>query len=233
MRPSAIREDSPTTAHARGNARAARIGRGSGNSRLRAGFGHPFDFELEIARRLPALLPIFRETSPNRVIEDWWSQWLESDDRRRILFENRRSHTQVAFAGERGAAGQHFVEHGAERENIAAAVEVLAFNLLRGHVLERANDGAFGGDGSGLRCGSGERRAGGEGDRLCQPKVEEFRARLREHDVAGLQVAMGDSASMSLIERIGDLGAEFQNLLHQPARLFRGAWRAFLLRRIP
>ena len=49
------------------------------------------------------------------------------------------------------ASGQHLVEHAAEREDVAAAVDALAGHLLRRHVAERAEHDA-------LRRG-GDRRA--------------------------------------------------------------------------
>src|SRR5215813_10367711 len=113
-------------------------------------------------------------------------QRLESDDRSGFLLENCRSDTQVALAGESAPPGEHLVENGAERKNIAAPVEVFAFDLFRGHVLEGADDCAFGGDGSGLRCGGSERHVGGESDGFCQTEIEKLRTRLGEHDVAGL-----------------------------------------------
>ena len=42
----------------------------------------------------------------------------------------------LAFAVEGHAAGEHFVEHAAEGEDVAARVGILAFELLGRHVLE-------------------------------------------------------------------------------------------------
>src|SRR6266852_8758794 len=48
--------------------------------------------------------------------------------------------------------------------------------------------------------------------RLSQAKVEQLRARSRQHDVAGLQVAMNDALAMGPIERVGDFHAILEHL---------------------
>jgi len=50
------------------------------------------------------------------------------------------------------------------------------------------------------------------GGRLRQPEVEQLHARLRHHDVRRLEVAMNDPLAMGLVQRIGDLDPEAQNL---------------------
>ena len=45
-----------------------------------------------------------------------------------------------AVALERPAAGEHFVEHGAEREDVRAPIDGLAAHLLRRHVPGGAGD---------------------------------------------------------------------------------------------
>ena len=55
------------------------------------------------------------------------------------------------------APGQHFVEHAAEREDVGAVVGLLALDLLRRHVVERAEDRA-------------RRRSAGAGRRGSRPR---------------------------------------------------------------
>jgi hypothetical protein len=55
-----------------------------------------------------------------------------------------------------------------------------------------------------------------------QPKVEQFRATLREHHVGRFEVAMNDPARVRLVQRVGDLPSvlehlrEWQRTLSQP-----------------
>ena len=50
------------------------------------------------------------------------------------------------------------------------------------------------------------------GCRLCKAEVEQCRARLCEHDVAGLDIAMDDALPMGLIEGIGDFDGVLNGL---------------------
>ena len=47
---------------------------------------------------------------------------------------------------------------------------------------------------------------------LARPKSSSLAPVFGEHDVAGLQVAVNDAAAVSFVERVGDFGANFQNL---------------------
>ena len=47
-------------------------------------------------------------------------------------------------------------------------------------------------------------------------------ARLRQHDVGGLDVAVRDPRAMRFIERVGDLGRDLQRLIERQ-RTFRSA----------
>src|ERR1035437_501363 len=53
---------------------------------------------------------------------------------------------------ERALAGEHFVEHAAGAEQVAARVDLLALQLLRRHVLKRPLDLALLGQPVGQRC---------------------------------------------------------------------------------
>src|SRR4029077_10397718 len=91
------------------------------------------------------------------VIEWRGSQRFHRADGCGFLFEDRRGDAELSFAGIGALAGEHFVENGTERKNVAAAVELFAFDLLGGHVLKGSDDGAC------LRYWRGLHRGGGEG----------------------------------------------------------------------
>jgi hypothetical protein len=48
-----------------------------------------------------------------------------------------------------------------------------------------------------------------------EPPDGQLRARLREHDVAGLQIAVGDTLAVRLVQRVGNLDGELQYLLYR------------------
>ena len=65
------------------------------------------------------------------------------------------------------------------------------------------------------RVDSAEERS----DRLRQAEVEELHARLRQHHVAGLQVAVNDPLAVRLVQGIGDLDAAAQRLVERQGTL--------------
>ena len=102
----------------------------------------------------------------------------------------------------RGArACQHFIEDAAERINIGARVGGLAFALLRRHVRQRAHH----------HTAASETIVAFPGG---QSEVENLGARFRQHDVAGLQIAMDDPALMRVGEGVGDLRGVTERLIH-------------------
>jgi len=58
-----------------------------------------------------------------------------------------------------------------------------------------------------VRCG-GQRHRADRGDWFRQAKVEQLGPGWRDHDVAGLEIAMDDPRSMRLLQGVGDLRAE-------------------------
>ena len=111
----------------------------------------------------------------------------------------------------RPLAAQHFVQHRAEAEDIAAGVRLLPAHLLRRHVAHGAHHRA----GVGREDGGQGRILFAElgGSSLGQAEVEHLGAAVAgDHDVVWLQVAMGDAPAVGGGERIGDLGPEFHGL---------------------
>src|SRR6185295_17162058 len=97
---------------------------------------------------------------------------------------DRTDQARLALARERLPAGQHLVEDASEREEVAARVGLPALELLRRHVLERAEDRAASRERLALL--KRRRHARGLGDDLLrrrlelgEAEVEQLHARLR------------------------------------------------------
>jgi hypothetical protein len=108
---------------------------------------------------------------------------------------------------ERGAAGEHFVEDDAEGEEVGAVVDDLVEDLLGGDVEGRAEDDAALGQAGGCLVAV----AHGDG----QPEVEDAGDRGAvlaplHHDVAGLEVAVDQAATVGVGEALGQLAGEAQ-----------------------
>jgi len=99
-------------------------------SGLPAAIGNPFQFARQVARALPALLGRFGETFLDGVIQSRRNQGLKAGDRNRFFFEDGGSNAELALTEEGALSGEHFVEDRAEGENVAAAVELFAYDLL-------------------------------------------------------------------------------------------------------
>src|SRR5260370_929677 len=86
---------------------------------------------------------------------------------------------------ERAAAGQQFIKHAAERENIATRVGFLALDLFRRHVLQRAGYGSY-------LCHAVCGAVFGSGltglIHLCEAKIEELHSRFSQQDIGRFQV---------------------------------------------
>src|SRR5437016_3674636 len=150
-------------------------------------FRNPFELKNNIVRGLNTLIGILRQTGPDHLIDRRWRR----GNRLRFVLENRSDETGLAVATESCLAGDHFIKHEAECEDIAARVGFFAVKELRRHVLNRPENLPLLGhllDG----CFSGRRL-----DVLFgEPEIEQLHARLREHDVRWLQIAVDDSLPM-------------------------------------
>ena len=119
---------------------------------------------------------------------------------------------RLALEGELGR--DHLVEDDAQREDVAAPVELLAAGLFGAHVAERAHDRA--GDGLDAAAGQGPGEIDGQGglvgdglDELGQAEVEELGVAVPgDHDVVGLDVAVEDAGVVGLGQALGDLDGD-------------------------
>src|SRR5215831_7520470 len=135
---------------------------------------------------MPPLCRILREAPLDDVIQSEWESRNDARGYRWINRQNRRYQTSLAFSLESSAARDHFVEHRAKRKDIGTGVGVLAFELLRRHVLQRPENRARSGQALGIRWVGGRRLAcaGRLVSSLCQTEVEQLRSFCRQHDVA-------------------------------------------------
>ena len=127
-------------------------------------------------------------------------------DRRGLLVEDLVHRLDARLGGERLPPRGRLVEDAAEREDVGAVVDGLALHLLGRHV-------ARGADHAPHLAGGGERRVLGEvraalallGE-LGEAEVEHLREAVgRDHDVAGLQVAVDDPGRVGLGQPLGRL----------------------------
>src|SRR5258708_37621582 len=70
----------------------------SRDARLRTCLGNPFQLEQQIARGLPAVFRIFRQTNLDGAVQSRWCQRLQRVNRLRVFFEDRGSYAELAFA---------------------------------------------------------------------------------------------------------------------------------------
>src|ERR1700746_1785004 len=116
-------------------------------------------------------------------------------------------------AGKSRCAGGHFVENSAEREEIGAAIELAAANLLWRHVGDSANGGAGAGEQI-VRSDQAGGNGGAFGDfltgrrQLGEAEVHNLRvAACCDEKIGGLDVAMDDAGGMSGVETVDNLDA--------------------------
>ena len=206
--------------------RRDRGGRGDAGGRT---LGDPLELLADVSRRLPAVLGVLGQAGAHDPVERGRRHRGDLRDLRRLVAQDRRDERRLRRAGEGLPARRHLEENGAQSEDVRPRVRVPALQLLGRHVLKRPEDRALARQ-LGLRGqrGEGAVRAGRR-HRFRQPEVEQLHAGLRQHDVAGLQVAVNDPLAVRLVERVGDLRAVAQHLLgrQRPLGQARGERLAF------
>ena len=180
-----------------------------GELRGRIGAGDGFQFEGQVTCGLPAVVGILGKAAADHVIDRARRERLDAGDGGGLFFKNSGNDAELTLAPERALAGEHFVEDCAEREDIAAAVEFPAFHLFRRHILKGTDDGALLGDRRSCRNVSEGDRIGGGDCGLGEAEVQQLGAGFGEHNVPGLQVSVDYARAVSLVERVGDFGANF------------------------
>ena len=201
----------------------AAVGDRRGQTDLRAALRDPLELELHVVRGLEAVLGILRETRRDQAVERRRRHRHDRRRGRRAVLQDRADQARLALAVERLLPRRHLVEDRAEREDVAPRVGLAALELLGRHVLERPEDRPL------LRevLRRGHRRQGrragavrGRREDLRETEIQQLRAALREHDVPRLEVPVHDTLPVRLVERVGDLHPDRQELVqsHRPLR---------------
>ena len=167
-----------------------------------------FERKRHIARRLESFDDVLLETVTDDAIERGRNVCACAVELRRIFLQDRRHRVGSRVAFERSSAGQHFVQHGAERKEVRASIDRLSANLLGRHVADRAHHRA----GIGSRRENGRLSRGAVGwplsrrGRSREPEVQDLHAPVAEQeDVVGFQIAMDDTLVVSGRETAGHL----------------------------
>ena len=162
----------------------------------------------EFLRRGVALLRFLREALEDNAVERRREARILQPERARFLVDDFVDGLADRFAEEWTLAGDEFIEHHTETENIRAGIEFAAEGLLGTHVMRCAYQKA----GRGVRIGRRARPVR-RPKFLRQPEVQHLRlAALVEHDVAGLDIPMHEAARMRRVERVGHLRADADGL---------------------
>ena len=121
------------------------------------------------------------------------NRWINLSRRDGIFVDDLVDHCGDVLARERFFTGHHFVEHDAQREDVAAAVNGAALHLFRRHVARGAHDVR------GLLDGA-------ELQNLCGAEVRNLDGIVGgKHEVRRLDVAMDDVAFMRELQRAAGL----------------------------
>ena len=112
----------------------------------------------------------------------------------------------IALAGSsrrhRALAGEHFIEHQTEAENIAPCVGSVPLKLFRGHVVEGSEDltGPRVFDDRLVACAHSKYTV-----HLCQPEIEQHDSVFCDEDVGWFEITVSDTCVMRFKQGAADL----------------------------
>lgn len=120
----------------------------------------------------------------------------------RFIAQNRGADLERCRATERPAAGDHFVQHDAERPDVAAPIGGCPLEEFGRQISQRAGDAA-------RRRGHSRRRIGSRfSHQGCDPEIQYLHPPVGgHHQIAALEIAVDDSALVRVRERVRDLYA--------------------------
>ena len=150
------------------------------------------------AAALIALFRLFRQGFHHYGADSGMNRGINLTRRNGFLVDNFVDDRGDVLSGERLFAGDHFIEHDAERKNIAAAIHRAPFHLFGRHVAGRAHNVR------GLLRGAKLKNLSGA-------EVGNFDGVVgREHQVGGLDVAVNDVAFMGELQSVASLVQDSQ-----------------------
>ncbi len=193
---------------------------------------HPLKLAGKIGGALPAVVGVFREALLHDALQCYGRKRLELRDGRGLGGEDRSNQAGPAGSGKGWLPCRHFVEHFAEGKDIRARIRRLSLQLLGGHVLEGADDHASAGELGLLLRHLGERIGERCGTGLHgEAEVEQLRAGLRQHDVRGLQIAMGNAQLVCFGQGVGNLRTVANRLLGWQRAFFQTAFQGLAVQK--
>ena len=183
---------------------------------------HPEQFGGNVARRVPAVLGIFRKAARNDSLERGRRERDQLLDGSRLRRQDRRHDARRCLPLEGAVARDQLIKDAAKGEDVGAGIDVTRFDLLRRHVLGRADDGVCASEQRDCRL-LGRRawrrsHAGGRRRQLGESEVEELDALLGDEDIGRLEIAMDDALAVRRVECLADLDAVGDRLFdrHRP-----------------
>ncbi len=205
----------PRRRRRRGGRRTGRSGcrRSLGGRHRRRGAGTALDrmrevFEAgtQLAAEPGPRRPVLAQAAPHQLLDRRRHLALRRH-RGGLLGENGDHRLDRRGAGEGPAAGEHLVDHGAEGEEIRAVIHLLALDLLRRHVADRAHDRPR------HRRAAGERAVLASRGLLGEAEVQDLHPPVvRQEEVGRLEVAVHDPLVVGGGETRGQLPRGVQAL---------------------
>ena len=162
------------------------------------------ELEREVARGLESILLVLLETPPHDGHGHRRQAGVERERIRGFRMHHGVHRLEWRLALKRALAGEHLVQHGAEREDVGAVIDRLASHLLGRHVAGRAVNSCRLAGGVDVSLNVRVRLA-----ELRDAEIEELRAPVvRDEHVGGFDVAVPDVLPVRRVQRAGDLGAD-------------------------
>ena len=175
--------------------------------------GDPSEHPSNVADALPSFLRVLRKAAVGDVAEPAGYKRLTRGDGRRPILQDGGNDARRRLPSKRPRPGRHLVDDRAKRPDIAARISVFAFQLLRRHVLHGPENRPLRGRQSGCPNSGHLRHRARRRLQLCNTEIEQLRARLGQHDVCGLDVAVDDALAMRLVQGIGNFGRDLQRMV--------------------